>query len=98
MYIVGYSEVDACLLDINEEAFQMAPSNFPNRGNFHSFTRSKRAILKGVWMLYANKNVESVGEKTIETNKLGPIKSLLNHMDLNNEININSPINTTIRE
>ena len=49
-------------------------------------------------MLYANKNVESVGEKTIETNKLGPIESLLNHMDLDNEININSPINTKIIE
>lgn len=49
-------------------------------------------------MLYANKNVESVGEKTIETNKLGQIESLLNHMDLDNEININSPINTKIRE
>ena len=34
----------------------------------------------------------------IETNELVPVESLLNHMDLDDEININSLINTKIRE
>lgn len=36
--------------------------------------------------------------KTIETDELGQVKSLLNHMDLHDEIDINTPITTRIRE
>ena len=54
-------------------------------------------------MLCANTKIELVGEKIagekkIETNELVSVESLLNHMDLNDEININSLINTKIRE
>ena len=103
MQIVGYSKGDACQIDINEEDFQTPENSFPNGGNVHALARFKRVILKGVWMLCANINTESVGEKTVgvkmvDTDELGPVESLLNHMNLNDEISINSPINTKIRE
>ena len=34
----------------------------------------------------------------VETDELGSIESLLNHMDLDDEININNLVNTKIRE
>lgn len=54
-------------------------------------------------MLCANRNAKSTEEKTIgeyavEIDKVGLVESLLNHMNLNDEININSPINTNIKE
>lgn len=80
----------------------MPPSNMPSGGNIYAFARFKRAILKRVWIC-ANTNIELVGEKivvnkTIETDELGQVKSLLNHMDLHDEIDINTPITTRIRE
>lgn len=56
----------------------MPPSNMPNGENIYAFARFKRVILKGVWMICANTNIESVGEKivrnkTIETDELGPV-------------------------
>lgn len=103
MQIVGYSKGDACQIDINEEVFQTPENSFPNDGNVHALARFKRVILKGVWMLCANINTESVGEETVgekrvDTDELRPVESLLNHMDLNDEISINSLINTKIRE
>ncbi|KAK9225075.1 hypothetical protein WN943_010116 [Citrus x changshan-huyou] len=92
--IVGYSKGDACQIDINEEVFQTPKNSFPNGGNVHALARFKRVILKGVWMLCANINTESVGEETVgekrvDTDELGPVESLLNHMDLNDKISIN---------
>lgn len=81
----------------------MPPSNMPNGENIYAFARFKRVILKGVWMICANTNIESVGEKivrnkTIEIDELGLVESLLNHMNLHDEIDINTPITTRIRE
>lgn len=67
------------------------------------FHKVQKYYIKGSLDAFANTYVESVrektiGEKTIKTNKVDSIESLLNHADLDDEVNINNPINTNIRE
>lgn len=64
MYIFEDSKVDAYQVDINEQACQM-----PTIGNIDAFARFKRVILKGLWMLCASINIESMREKTVYKDK-----------------------------
>lgn len=47
-------------------------------------------------MLCANSNIELVGEKNVQTDQLGPMESLLNHMDLDVKTDINTLNNIMI--
>lgn len=67
------------------------------------FRKVQKCYIKGSLDAFANTHVElvrekTIREKTIKTNEVDSIESLLNHADLNDEVNNNNPLNTKIRE